>query len=451
MTSFDHLHLRVQDKLRKVLDRLLNNSVFINWVYRVGGPGLSARLLSWSVDPGPWHDGVPVVLCVRRALFHKDIDQLRSRANQVNWPFIRATHLGRLQVPWMPSELRRQTAFASQSGPEHVQAWQQGVKFANRFLAIVQERFGVAAVMSSNIDYWQDEVLRRACMARGIPFLVLSKEHQTLPYIFNKTVQYYRNLNFRFTGTGVAVFGLRTKEMLIESGVCTDDQVWVTGAPRLDPWLDQGSDPSPRDTLTLLSYADPSYGASENFSQVLALFADAARHNRGRGLRSVIKCKNAADRKLVSSLLGKRGMDGLEVIVDEPLFQLLPRSRLIIGYNSLSMIEALFSSAMLVVPQWGDACCEPAKQNIDPTDPNCQAVYRFADSARSMRKWLDEAVVDGFRPSDKSLRGELLERYFHASSDQYASTSVERFVLHFIEAVGTPGKIGSEHDYGIAN
>lgn len=420
--------------MSKIVRYLLNRPGFCRAVYRLGGPALAARLLSWSVDMGPWREDGPAVLCIHRNLFDKDIEQLRQRSKALNWPFVRAPHLGRLQAAWMPSEVQYQTKFSTHVGPPTAEAWEIGEKFAGFFLNLVCRRFGVAAIMSANIDYWQDEVMRRACRAEGIPFLVLSKEHQTIPEVYRRSVEYYRGHKYRFTGSAVAVFGPRTKDMLVESGVCEEAQVCITGAPRLDPWLDMDFDEITADTVTLLSFAGPGYGAAETFLEVLGLFVDAANRHRDKGLRFAVKCKNEIDRQVVHGLLDDAPISNLELTVAEPLFELLPRSRIVIGYNSLSLVEALFCPAVLMVPQWGEGAGDPVKQNIDPTDPDCRAAYRFAESAESLTSLIDQAVYGDLKGASRSLRRRLISRYFHIPSGHYSGECVESFALQRIRA-----------------
>lgn len=418
--------------LQWILGRLLSNPRAVHWLYRLAGVGPLAHLLSWTIVPGPRRREAPAVLCVSRLLFDKDIEQLRLRTQRLNWPTLRTNLLGLVQRAWTPEELREQTRYFESSRADRDAAWKESEKFGLTLLALAKKRYGVAAVMSANIDYWQDEGLRRACRHLGIPFLVLSKEHQTIPVTFPRTVEHYRSLNFRYTGTAAAVFGASTKDLLLESGACAADQIWVTGPPRLDQWRDLDQTTVTKDTLTLLSYADPSYMAPRSFSDVLALFADAAARHRESGMRFVVKCKNPHDRDHIMALLEKHRGHQLELAVEMPLFDLLPRSRLVIGYNSLAMLEALFSNAVLAVPQWGDARRDPAEQNIDPTDPECLVVYDLVESPEDLCRVIDEAVRPFDFVPDRAKRFRLLNKYFHTSRDETSSLLVEHFALNFI-------------------
>ena len=311
-------------------------------------------------------------------------------------------------------------------------AWRESQKFGRRFLDQVRKRYRIAAVMSGNIDYWQDESLRHACASAGLPFLVLSKEHQTIPVVYSRSVEYYKRFGFQYTGTAVAVFGTRTKEMLIESGACSADQVWVTGPPRLDQWRDIEQSKVPKDTITLLSYADETYLAPENFVEVLTLFADAATRHEAAGVRFVVKCKNTIDRERIAERLRKYGEHRLELTVKTPLFELLPRSRLVIGYNSLAMLEALFSNAVLAVPQWSDARRDISDQNIGPDCPESRAVYRFVESPDELCQLIDQVTSRFDFMPDRGQRFSLLNRYFHVSGDETSSSIVEQFALNYV-------------------
>ena len=423
-----HLKLTLRAWLRRVLVAVFSNERYSRWFYRIGGTALLARVASWCIKPGRWQANVPAVLCIERNLFAKDIEQLRRHTSGLNWPTIRVTPFGRMQHLWVSDKLRRQTHYASELNDK---AWSESERFALKLLTLARKRFAIAAVMSSNIDYWQDEGLRRACRQIGIPFLVLMKEHPTQNKVYENSLLYYKNLNFRYAGTAAAVFGERTRQMLVESGACAPSQVWVTGAPRLDPWRAASENCEQRDSLTLLSYADPTYLAPNNFAEVLAIFAEASLRHQNQALRFVVKCKNSADRVRISEMIGAQAHN-LEISEQIRLTSLLPRSRLVIGYNSLAMLEALFSSAVLAVPQWGDARRSSAEQTIDPTDFESRAIYNFPETGEVLRHLIDRATMVGDQPTDRNRRLKLLDKYFRICPAETSSQLVERFVLNFI-------------------
>src|SRR4051812_48437464 len=64
----------------------------------------AAALIDWS----GWQPDRPTVLCLDRALFRKDLAEMRRRSN-LNLVTVGAARIKRPQESWMPPRWRRQT------------------------------------------------------------------------------------------------------------------------------------------------------------------------------------------------------------------------------------------------------------------------------------------------------------------------------------------------------
>ncbi len=75
----------------------------------------------------------------------------------------------------------------------------------------------------------------------------------------------------------------------------------------------------------------------------------------------------------------------------------MPRSRVVIGYNTLAMLEALLSPAEIVVPRWADADRAADAQNRRQRVTRCvSAHYRFIRDLcfEFKAKYLADAVIE---------------------------------------------------------
>lgn len=395
----------------------------------VGGPRYLAKMLMQLVDDFGWRADRPTIFCSSRVLFEKDVVELRRLAGRFNWVILHSDHIARCQLQWLPEELREQRNYRQRIGPQHAEALRSCDSLADELMAMFAARWGMAAVAAANIDYWEEEIYRRYCLRAGIPFLTLSQEHVSIPYYYPFNIRELRAAQYVFDGAGVAVFGERMREMMVESGACQPDQVWVTGAPRLDAWMRPGAFAERPDTITLVTYTEPEYFAPDNFAETLQSFCRAARRHLGSGVHFVVKCKTIRDRQIVQAMAG----DTEGCIFDHavPLFQLMARSRLIVNFNSLAMLEALLSPARLVIPNWGDAARGAEYQQVDAGDPASRRIFAFPESAEELATLIDDAVSAWTPAEDASERRDFLSRYFHMPAGSTASAEVERFVAHF--------------------
>jgi len=275
--------------------------------------------------------------------------------------------------------------------------------------------------------------MRRACKVCNIPFLVLSKENCIIPKAVQNMIEYYKKAGFIFTGDGIAVFSSKMRGVLIKSGVCKPDSVFVTGAPRLDAWRNINRDVR-RDTIVLLPYGkDYLLASDDNFNDALTVFLSAAKSNYDSGINFIIKCKNIRQKEGLSRKLTKEDLKNISLVVDKPLFDLFPCSWLVIGYNSLALAEALLSDAIIAIPQWGEIGKDNNSQQFNPKDENCSGIINFMESTNDLERLFGKVINGQSGNVDMKKRINLLKTYLFYDPDKSNSEYVEDFVLSFLK------------------
>lgn len=396
---------------------------------RLAGPRFAAKFIVGRADFGDYVAGRPTVVALTRPLFSKDLIELRKRT-ALNWVYINNEFLGHVQSAWCPPEMRFQTKYQSFRGDRYAKVWKQLESFGDHLVRELRARTPVDAFMTSHIDYWQAEGARLGAKRNAIPFLGLCREHMCLP-IEQRTVRDYYT-GFRYEGDSIAVFGESTRRIFIESGACTPDQIVVTGPPRLDIWRDIDVENIARDTIVLLSYRDPDYRAPNSFKEVLRLFLEAAQRHAGGDVRFVVKSKNLAD---TDEIRGTAGALARFVEIDHqvPLTALLPRARLVVGFNSLSVLEAQFCKARTAVPYWGDAARPSEELIFDPADPVVAKAVEFPTGPEAFDALLDTAAGgDQQNAVSAADRHAVVRRIFHTPDHGSCSKEVEGYVLSAI-------------------
>jgi hypothetical protein len=400
---------------------------------RAAGIALARRIDWSSAKPGKL-----TVLCLERSQFIKDIEELR-RLTDLNWVTLNAVRLREQQEPWVPEAARQQGYFSAWlKESEQTQIRATLVAFAVALLQEAQRNMTVDAVATANVDYWQDESIKLACRQLGIPFLVLCRENYTIPWTVPWMHEHIAKSRFHFEGAGLAVFSQHTKDAFVPAFSDPND-IWVTGAPRYDRCLNLSPLPDAERTyLSLVSFNDPGYRAVNTFLEVAEIFDRVAQSDAHPQLTWLVKCKKRGDREEVLRRVGVKGDSRLQFEYDTPLFELFPRSRIVIGYNSLALIEALLTDAPIVVPCWGDARDERQNVMLDYNDPLTCRVVTFANSPEDFADLLRQAANGGkLKTGILQDRRDLFCAHLHLpgldGSYGTASAATEAFIRHYVD------------------
>lgn len=397
------------------------------------GKGLGRRI-DWSTAKS----GRPTVLCLERSQFIKDIEELR-RLTDLNWITLNAVRLKEAQEQWVPEADRQQGYFSTwlkEERSEHLRPILE--KFGVAILEEAARKLPIDAVATANIDYWQDEAMKLACRKLDIPFLVLCRENYTIPWTVPWMHEHLAKCRFHFDGAGLAVFSQATKDAFAP-GFENPDDIWITGAPRYDRWLHlEPMANSAKTFLSLITFNDPGYMATNTFLEIAEIFDRVARHENHGELTWLVKCKKRGDRDEVLHRVGTLDGSPLRFEYDTPLFELYPRSRIIIGYNSLALVEAMLTDAPVVVPCWGETRAPRQDLLLDFNDPLTRKVVNFADSPEAFADLLARAARGEALPAGtREERLALFKAHLHLpGSDggpKTASASTEAFVRHYVE------------------
>jgi hypothetical protein len=394
-------------------------------------PARQGRKLASKIKWGDIRPDQPTVLVCRRSQFSKDVAELALRT-KINFPSISAVKVRTFQEPWV-AEADRQQTFFSTILRERGGALRETLQaFGVAFLQEASRRTPIDAVMVANLDYWQDEALKLGCMALGIPFLVLCRENYTIPWTVPWLHDNFSKANFLFDGAGVACFSEETKRAILP-GMRNPDDLWVTGAPRYDRWLNLTPlAEAERSYISLITFNQPGYGAQDLFGDILTMFADAAAACGNSAIKWLVKCKKRADMDDVKARLAQAS-DSLEFSFDVPLFELFPKSRLVIGYNSLALIEALLTDAPIVLPWWGQAKVARSDLLLNPDDPATDAVFHIANSPDEFKALLARAAAgEDLRRGTAEQRRAIFSYHLHVSEGGNASQAVEAFIRHYV-------------------
>jgi hypothetical protein len=211
----------------------------------------------------------------------------------------------------------------------------------------------VSCFVTANIDYYQDHAFKVACKKEDIPVIVLQKEFPVTNRVAAKFAEHYKGWNPN--ANVVAVAGDRAKKCLAKCGVADYSDLVVTGFPRLDRYksIDCASANRKKLNFVVLSFRS-GYGEKSESSFFNLVAAISKLVNSESEL--LIKAKNKLDRKIILNWL-RENVDcskrwNIYVSSEIPLYDAFCWSSLIIGYNSLSTVEALLTRRPIIIPAY---------------------------------------------------------------------------------------------------
>jgi hypothetical protein len=150
-----------------------------------------------------------------------------------------------------------------------------------------------------------------------------------------------------------------------------------------------------------------------------------------------IKCKNLKQKISLEKKAAKDKLKHIKIETNEPLYELFPRSRLIIGYNSLALVEALLSRAIIAVPQWGEIKGEIEGQQFSPEDELCKRCINFVKTKNDMESLIKNMVYNPYYNIDIEKRESLLKRYWYYAPEETNSKQVEEFIRLYVKSDST--------------
>jgi hypothetical protein len=150
-------------------------------------------------------------------------------------------------------------------------------------------------------------------------------------------------------------------------------------------------------------------------------------------LRFILKLKKDNEAEDAFSLSPALRDSKVELIADWPLVDLYPRSRAIIGCNSLAIAEALLSNAAVIVPAWRDALKNPETCLYHFTVPEHRRCMYFPRSPEEFRELMERVLANQLPPlGTPEERLACFNEHVAFSHEATASQKVEAFIRHFI-------------------
>jgi hypothetical protein len=163
------------------------------------------------------------------------------------------------------------------------------------------------------------------------------------------------------------------------------------------------------------------------YEDAVRVFIGVAR--RHPDLQFVIKCKEGRGdyghmKKLLSACNAPANVRPEQYI---NMRDLLDRSRMITGFNTLSLAEALLTDAPIVIPSWEVNADTLHMAAMDPADPELAKEILFARTQEQFAEQLESALTAA-PAADREARLRLVNRYMMFTPGETASERVAKLI-----------------------
>ncbi len=259
----------------------------------------------------------------------------------------------------------------------------------------------IDAVISANFGYCIQREFATALETRGTPFLIVQKENLNAATEDRRRIWHaiYKNGRGKFGGRKILVYNQMERDLEVTSGVAGPERVEIVGMPRLDRlhrWRREHAEQEVNGGAAKVLFF--SFSRSDKLPQESGIAKDwgefCADTHRAMvelarswpEIEFVAKTKGIGrqDEELyqILSSAAKEPPPNLRVVSGGDAFQLMTESRVVVGFNTTGLIEALALGKAVIVPRFGEAN-DPQLRNliIDLGD-----AVAYADSPQQLQE-----------------------------------------------------------------
>ena len=245
------------------------------------------------------------------------------------------------------------------------------VNFLIEFLKVLKEKHKIDAFIGFSFLYFAEKDLQVACSKLKIPFLLLLKESVVTEFEKKYYIYTTRKTNEKFNGYKIAVYSNLAKEMLTKSNYVNKSKVEVVGCSRLSEsfsyqkklpknqilyYAIQNDRGLPHKfikqfgnkyfkKLDCYKYYNSKYNWSDLHNKTIKVLKKFAKNNPETSIVIKTKVGVPVNKKDYSDL-----PDNIQIIYDGIGHQLLEKSKIVIAWNTTSIMEGIAANRFILLP-----------------------------------------------------------------------------------------------------
>ncbi|MDO8470761.1 MAG: hypothetical protein Q7S63_02170 [bacterium] len=364
------------------------------------------------------------------------------------WTLVRKA-VGEVMYAFLPQSITTDYVYASSDSKVEL-----AKKRYRDFLKAIWRYYGawkrISAVIGFSIFYSSEREFAVAVEELGTPFIILFKEGAKSVAEHKRDEKIYQ---FRLgsTGRAISVYNQEERDVIVHSGFAREDQVVITGCPRIDSLhaLRRSGNKGAEQGLVVFFSFSPAIGVGlpwvEDEWWGNALSPPVPKPftweelGRSTHLALVELARKRPDLQVIIKVkVGKENEDFIDAVLPSSLpsnlkvikrglgESLVPRASVIVGFNSTAVLSAIAAGKPVIVPRFGEA--------LLPGAEHCMFEYgeavSWAHSQEELVRLVEDAATNPKKPatdlSPASKRA--LERYV-GNPDGKAGERMAAFIL----------------------
>jgi hypothetical protein len=371
---------RYRDKILRILKQKKTQRRALAFAARWRLPWFAALILVAMSRPLLVKAGAPPGASSRRILvlnfgkdeFFRDIQEIfrgDTTFELVSWPH---NALSAVAEVLLDQSLRHNTYLTNDPAIEATKTRYR--RFLQSMWRYHQLLRPICAVISANFGYCIQREFATALEMRGTPFLVVQKENLNAATEERRRIWHaiYKNGRGKFGGRKILVYNEMEHDLEVTSGVASPERVEIVGMPRLDRlhrWRHEHPDSVIGVGAAKILFF--SFSRSDKIPRSFDLAKDWGQFcaDTHRAMIELAHCQPEVDVIAKTKGIGRQNEElfqvldsiakeqphNLRIVSGGDAFQLLTESRVVVGFNTTGLIEALAIGKPVIVPRFGEA------------------------------------------------------------------------------------------------
>lgn len=327
---------------------------------------------------------------------------------------------------------------------------EQYLNFLTKFLKVLKKKHKISAFIGFSFAYFAEKDLQKACSQIKLPFFLLLKESVVTEFEKNYYVHTLKKTNEKFNGYKIAVYSNLAKKILTESNYINKNKVEVVGCSRLEESF-SFKKKIPKNQI--LYYAVQSdRGLPHKFIKTFGekFFKDLKPHKfynskynwndlHLKTLRVLKKfaINNPNTLIIIKNKVGANNNNtdylnlpkNIKVIFDGVGHRLIESSKIVIGWNTTSIMEGIAANRFILLPYYHFRKNNFKKENeliLNLKNEN------YGYSEEDFYKKLDFFIKKKYKKKE-TYNNQYSLKYYLGNADNKASIRLDSFIRNNIK------------------
>jgi hypothetical protein len=376
------------------------------------------------------------ILVFNRALFDKDIFEIHKRtdlrlfifsndyytmlADAILPPHLRdqiAYHIYSPKKDFLNHEIKEKINKINFNPKKDELARKRFDHIVEKIIDYVVNKLSLNGMITSNINFYQDQSWQKAFLSKNLNIFVLFKEFYGTKHSRAQGIIMDRELGLKSMANLVFVFCEWAKEILTESGMVRDENIIVTGSPRTDFIYDAYSNRKNNHqqkykSIVLFDFLET--GKEILFIDTMKIFSKMASLSNNSNVRFIVKTKTDHFKNILQNFCNKNSisLNGIKVSSDFDQEYFINNSICFIGYQTSALVEYMHTDIPILNLNWAEAGIE-VDENMFVEE---RAAYHMIRSDNELKTAIESIInntnimPDGFKEERKKIIEKFLYR-----------------------------------------